>query len=79
MFTQLTGPNKKVNLIFGTSVIIVMNPITLFQNVSTRNAKIKKENGILILDRNHLRNPPSNTFKHTRIKFIEMGNLNPTL
>ena len=40
---------------------------------------MKKENGIIFLDRNYLVKNSSYTLKHTRIEFIQMNNLHPTL
>ena len=50
-----------VDLIIGTTVNIVENPTTLFQSVFANNAKMRKENGFLILDQNNVRNASINT------------------
>ena len=69
----------RVTLIFGNTVIFVINPRTLFQFNFSNNVKKMKESRILILDRNHQRNLWFNTLKHTRIKFIQMHNLHRSL
>ena len=69
----------KVKLNFGNTVVIVIKQITLSQIVFVHNAKMKKENKVLFLDRNHVRILFIKTSKLTRIEFIQMNNLYPTL
>ena len=68
-----------VNLILGNTVSIMIDPITLFQIVFANHAKMRKENGNIILDQNQQRKPSINTLTHTRIKFFQVDNLHSTL
>ena len=70
---------SKVNLNFWKTVLFVINQICLFQVVFVNTAKMKKKNGILILDWNPLRKLLIIIVKHTRINFIDVNNLHPTL
>ena len=47
MFTQTTNPKNKNNLNSGSNVIIVVNPITVFETAFENDEKMKKENGKL--------------------------------
>ena len=56
-----------------------MNPIILLQINVENDEKIKKGDGIFILDWSHLENPSLNSSKHPKINFIQTNNLHPTL
>ena len=73
IFTQKLIRLTKVNLNFGTTETVVINPNTMLQALFENNKKMKEENGkFLILDRYHLSSQLSITSKHNRIKFIQM-------
>ena len=79
LFTQTTDPKIGFYFNLGKTVFIVLNPITQNQNVFASNAKVKKENGILILDRDRLWNLSITKLKHTRIRVIQKNNVHPNL
>ena len=69
----------KINFNYGNTVFFVISQITSFQILFAKNAKVKTENGKLILDQNQRLKLSINTLEHTKIKFNQMNNLNPTL
>ena len=79
MFTQITELINTIEPQFLNYCGYCLNPITLFQIVFANNANTKKENGIHIADQNHLRTLSIKTLRQTKIKFIHMINLYPTL
>ena len=64
-----------MNHSFGNIANNVINPTILFPTVGKTNEKAKKENGILIVGRNHLQTNSTKTIKHIKIKIIQMNNV----